>query len=212
MRPNPIGGVVMLILLNLSIIIVLMTVIQKEVNKKIALTIGFGLIFFWPFFTTSLYGFNPFPLVALSIILLLLLIKNKYELALIPILLSLNTELAGAVAFLIFYICVGLIFLVKRKIDMKKYLIFTFGIPAIGVIKILFDYLRQPKVTSNSGLKVLAGTNFKQIALEFIKMIGQVSVPQNVYLGFLFIVIVTIIYLKQKQKNKFIKKFTYLTF
>src|SRR5260221_3286454 len=161
----------MLILLNLAITLVLMYVLKKEIDEKIGLVVGFGLMIFWPFFTTSLYGFNPFPLLALSIILILLLIKNKYGLALIPILLAFNTELAGALAFLVFYILVLSIFLLNRKISMKKYLIFCFGIPGIGLVKIVFDYLRQPKTTVNAGLIVFGGVNFKQMGVEFVKLI-----------------------------------------
>lgn len=196
---NPSGAVFMLIVLNLAITLVLIYVLKWQVDAKIALITGFGLMVFWPFFNTSLYGFNPFPLVALSIILILLLSKNKYCLALLPILLAFNTELAGALAFLFFYIFVLSIFLFKRKIDLKKYLIFAFAIPGVGLIKILVDYLRQPKNTANAGLHVISGTNFKQMALEFWKM------------GILLIIPFTIMYLTVKNKNAFVKKFTYLT-
>jgi len=210
MNGNPTGAVLVLILLNLGVTIVLVTILRREINEKLALTVGLGLMVSWPFFNTSLYGFNPFPLVALSIILILLLAKNKYGWALLPILLAFNTELAGAISFLIFYILVGLIFVLQRKINIKKYLLFSFLIPSIGLFKILFDYLGQPKNTTSSGLRVLAGTNFKQIFIEFIKMIGQVSIPQNVYLGFLVIIVITIFYIKLRKKNIFGKRIIYL--
>ncbi len=200
LKGSPFGASLMLILLNLSIVIILIRTLKIEVDGKIALITGFGLMIFWSFFATSLYGFNPFPLVTLSIIIILLLLRNKYGLALIPIFLAFNTELAGAVAFLIFYIIYGAIQVFKKKLKVGKYLIYAFIIPGLGVIKITLDYLRQPKATTNSGLQVLTGTNFGQMLVEFGKM------------GFGFFLIIFFIYLFVKKKSLFIKRFVYLSF
>ncbi|HWA52371.1 MAG TPA: hypothetical protein VG895_04950 [Patescibacteria group bacterium] len=212
LKGSPYGSVLMLIILNLGICLALIYEIQKEINKKIALITLFGLMIFWPFFNTSLYGFNPFPLVVLSIILILFLVKEKYRLALIPILLAFNTELAGAVVFLLFYILVGFYLVLYKKISRRNFLVFAFIIPAIGLIKIITDYIRAGKNPSTgSGLKVFLGTNFKQIFVEFVKIIGSVTIPQNYILGLILTIAIVIVYLKRKHKKEFTKRFVYLT-
>ncbi|CAN5339374.1 hypothetical protein BH10PAT1_BH10PAT1_4670 [soil metagenome] len=200
MNGNPAGSVLMLTLLNLSITLVLMIIIKRQVNEKLALLIGFGLQIFWPFFQTSLYGFNPFPLVALSIILILLLTKNKYKLALIPVLLAFNTELAGAIVFLIFYILVGFYQVLYKKLTRLNFFVFALGIPVIGIVKIVFDFIKMPKMTINTGLNVFGGTNFIQIFQEFVKM------------GVGVFVIIFLIYLFKKGKNNFVNRFVILSF
>jgi hypothetical protein len=209
---NPAGSVLVLIVLNLAISLLLIWVFKKNIDWKIALITGFGLIIFWPFFRTSLYGFNPFPLVSLSIILILLLLKKRYCLGLIPVILALNTELAGAIVFLLFYIVMGLVFVIKGHLSFKKYTLFAFGIPLIGLIKIANDFLHQSKATTNAGLHVFAGTNFIQMAKEFVKIIGQTLIPQNYLIGFLLMIAIAIMYIKLRRKNKFIKQFVYLSF
>lgn len=219
-KGNPAGSVLMLVLLNISITVAVILILRKEVDEKISLIAGLGLMIFWSFFSTSLWGFNPFPLVALSFILILLLLKfiqtNKqkyYGWALLPIILAFNTELAGAIAFFLFYILAGGYFIFRKKLNLRNYFIFAFLIPGIGIAKIVFDYLRQPKNPEiNAGLKVLSGTNFKQMGIEFMKMIGTSSIPQNVYLGFLVIIVIIILYLRLTKKNIFIKNFIYSTF
>ncbi len=209
---NPLGAPFVLIVLNLSVTILLIYVLKKEIDSKIALITGFGLMIFWPFFTTSLYGFNPFVLPALAIILILLLAKNKYGFAVIPIILAFNAELAGAIALLFFYIFIGVCQVFRRKLALRKYLFFAFGMPLLGVSKIIFDFLRTPReLVIDTGTRI-GGTNFKQMFAEFGKMIGQVTIPQNVYIGFLVVIIVTIIYLRLKNKNVFAKKIVFLAF
>ena len=130
---HPAGGVWMLIFLNLTTIAVLVWVIAKKVNQIAALVVGAGLTFFWPFFETSLYSFNPFPTTALAIFLVLILIKflegqrrKFYFWAAIPIFLAFNANLASAAALAIFYLLIGFLVL-KRKFlpgDFSKSFIF----------------------------------------------------------------------------------------
>src|SRR5258708_1849489 len=101
-KGNPLGAVFVLVVLNLAITLLLMITTKKEVDPKLALIVGLVLMISWDFFTISLWGFNPFALPALAIILIILLAKNKYGLAVIPIILAFNAELAGAIALLIF--------------------------------------------------------------------------------------------------------------
>ena len=60
----------------------------------------------------------------------------------------------------------------------------------MGVAKILYDFLTTTRNhTGSTGIKVVAGTNFHQMTIEFAKMIGSATGPQNVYLGFAAIVL-----------------------
>lgn len=210
-KGNPIGAVLILTFLNMIAVLILMIIIKKEISPKIALTTGLGLMLFWPFFTISLWAFNPFALVPLSFILILLLTKNKYGWAAIIIILAFNAELAGAVSLLLFYILIGGFMFLKKKISWKKYLISAFLFPLLGVAKILIDFIKTPRTHLGSGVTHISGTNFKQMAIEFVKIIGQTAIPQNAYIGFLVIVLITIVYLRLKNKNKFTKIFVSLT-
>lgn len=221
MHGNPIGSVFGLILLNLFVTTILIFVIGKRVGIKVALIVGFGLQIFWPFFMTSLWGFNPFPLVALSIFLILILEKflekpnsKTYALGLVPILLGFNTELAGTFAFLIFYILFGVWAVRKKKLNWRDLFIFGLAIPILGGLKILNDFANQPIGSKvNSGLGVFAGLNFVAIAQEFVKMIGGAVIPQLPIIGFLIAVLIILVFIFfTKSKNKFVKNFSYLTF
>ncbi len=211
-KGNPIGAVFMLIVLNLGITLLLMGIIKNKVSWKLALITGLGLQFFWGFYTTSLWGFNPFPLVCLSIILIILLIKKRYVLALIPIFLAFNTELAGATAFLIFYALIGAWWVLKKKLDLPSFVICAIGLPLMGILKIVNDFLNQPVgATRFAGLGVFNGVNFGQMAIEFGKMLGQAAIPQNPYLGLGIIILIIVIFVKRKKKNLFIKNFVFLS-
>src|SRR3972149_6389930 len=153
---NPMGAVFALIFLNLFITALLIWWLRDKIGETKALFVGVFLQFFWPFFSSSLWGFNPFPLVGLAIIELFLLTKflkgsNKYFIwAFIPVFLAFNTELAGATVFLILWIATGL-----WKIREKSSLPLAMG------------------------LGVFAGTNFQTISQKFLEMTGQTAIPQN---------------------------------
>lgn len=186
---DPIGGVVIMILLNIAATGFLIWWLKDEIGGGKALLIGFLLQFFWPFFSSSLWAFNPFPLVFLSILELFFLIKflqgnDKYFIsAIIPIFLAFNTELAGATVLVILWILTAL-----WKIKKKSSLPFAVG------------------------LGVFAGTNFQMISQKFLGMVANIAFPQNLTIGILIFGFTTIIFLKRKKKNDFIKIFIYLTF
>lgn len=209
---NPAGAVLALTALNLIIILVLMVIIKKEVDPKIALTVGLGLTLFWPFFTTSLWAFNPFALAALAIILILFLTKNRYGLAIIPILLAFNAELAGAIALFVFYAAAGFWATLMKKLTWQKYLIYTFLFPFIGLSKILFDFIKTPRGSATiQDVHKITGTNFQQMAIEFAKMVGATTIPQNPILGFILAIIILAIFIFFiKNKNSFTRLFVYL--
>ncbi|KKS77320.1 MAG: hypothetical protein UV74_C0013G0590 [Candidatus Woesebacteria bacterium GW2011_GWB1_43_14] len=180
---HPLGGVILMIILNLFTIAIVIWQVDKYVNRLTALTIGILLQSYWPYFETGLYSFNPFPLVFLSFALIFLLIDKKYLYGIIPIFLALNANLAGAGVLTIFYLSA---FLLANK-------------GKLGLKNIAFA-------------GVFIGTNYKYIFSEFIKIIGGSIVPQTVYLGAVVYLAVTILFVKQKNKNKFINEFVRLTY
>lgn len=209
---NPVGAVWFLTLVNIATTAVLVIIIKKEINWKIALIVAFSLQIFWNFFTISLWAFNPFILVPLTIILILLLVKNKYALAVIPIILAFNSELAGAIALFFFYISYGFWMTITKKINWKKFLLFALAIPTLAITKTIFDFLKTPRNPSPTGsTKLFSGTNFHQIGIEFIKIIGSTAIPQSPILGFLLVISIIIVFIFFiKNKNSFTKKFFFL--
>lgn len=119
---HPVGGIWVLVFLNSLTLLVLAVILGKKASPTLGIITVLGLTFFWPFFTTSLWQFNPFPAAALVIFLILFLIKflegqKKYFLfAGVIILLTFNTNLASAAALTVFYLLVGLIGIYKRKV------------------------------------------------------------------------------------------------
>lgn len=211
-KGNPAGGVIILTALNFLAVFILMLHIKKQVNPYLALTIGLGLTFFWDFFTTSLWAFNPFALTALAIFLILLLSKNKYGLSSLIILLAFNSELAGAFSLFFFYIVVGFLWTLNKKLNWQKYLLFAICLPAIGSLKIIYDFIKTPRSLRLENSHQIAGTNFKYMAGEFINLIGRVALPQIPVLGFILIAVIFICFIFLiKNKNKFSKTFISLT-
>src|SRR5581483_10202861 len=143
----------------------------------------------------SLWAFNPFALVSLTIILVLLLTKKKYEYGVIPILLAFNAELAGAINLLFFYITFGFWITLKKEIKWKKYLLIVLGIPALGVSKIVIDFIRTPRDHMASSSAHIGGFNFGPMAIEFIKMIGRAFIPQQAIISFLGVIIIFLFFL-----------------
>lgn len=188
---NPIGGVFMMIILNLLATAILMIWIKRKVNARTALVTGFLLQIFWPFFLTSSWAFNPFPLVSLFIFEILIIIsvlenKTKFYLGLIPIFLALNTHLAGAVIMILLYLTV-MLWKFQAKI-LKKSVVFAF-----------FDG------------RIFGGLNYSTILFPFISIIGVTTLPQNTILGALIFLVIFLICLKRKGTNPYTQKFIYLS-
>jgi hypothetical protein len=205
---HPAGGIVVLTILNLLLTFWLAKWIAEFSSKIFALILAFSLQIFWPFFQTSLWAFNPFPLVFLAIILLIFLDeflagrKKFYFLALIPIFLAFNCEVAGAAAFLIFYSTVGLWSTLKGKIKTKEFLFANILAPLVPGVIFLKQFLNifiKTKVVSfeNSGLGVLAGTNIKGVFYGFARIIGETAFPQNYILGLTIFAIILFLYFRK---------------
>ena len=74
-RGHPFGSVLMLIFLNVFLTGFLIWWIGKKISPLVGLVTGLLLQLFWPFYEVSRYGFNPFPLVALSFFLIYFLLE-----------------------------------------------------------------------------------------------------------------------------------------
>jgi hypothetical protein len=219
---HPFGGILVLIMLNLATTAFLIWWLNKKTNLKIAFLTGITLQLFWPFYETSLWAFNPFPVASLAIIQTILLTeflaKNKkyYFYALIPILLALNSHLAAAMVLLIAFITVGIWGVRQKIIPFKQYLITSLAIPSVAVIIILRQLIKtfihtQALNLQPTGQGTFSGTSISQMSTEFVKIIGSATIPQSTILGFLLFVLVLYLFIQNRKTNPTIRNFVYLT-
>ena len=226
---HPYGAVFIMIILNLLTTFVLAKWIAKNFSRTYALFICFLFQFFWGFFASALWGFHPFPLVFLSLMEVICLIKfldgeKKYYLVALGIVfLAFNAEVAGAISLFIFYFVIG-IWATKKKIISSKHMLVLSAIFGSFIIYFAREFILQivrakifhTTVVNSSygkmGVEVFTGTNFTKMASEFLKIIGGVAISQNVYLGVLLFFIITFFFVRLKNKNKFVEKFVYLIF
>lgn len=225
---HPFGAVFMLILLNVGLLGILMLKIAKEVSKGWALLVGASLLTSWGFYDTSRYGFNPFPLVALSFLLIFCLIdflkgKNKsFILAAIPIGLGFNTEVAGSIALALFYFLIGIWALVKRKMPGKNI--------ALGICVLALFFLPHITTELTSGFPqthtllkemrnpqgVFSDQSFNILTPGVAKLISRSTLQQVPEIGVLIFTIVVLLVFRKwksqpKRTNAFIKYFVALT-
>ncbi len=217
---HPIGGVLMVIFLNVILTVVLFLFFRKYISEKFSWLVCISLQIFWPFFDTSRYAFNPFPTVFLTIVLFLSLIhflqskkKSYYYFSLLPILLAFNADLATAAAMYLFFGVVGFYFYLVKKINLKEYLLVTFTLPGIAslfVAKEAFSIFQDAQQLENAR-GIFSGTNFKEMFLQFGKIISDSIIPQSILLSLVVLGTSVYLYTKQKHKNSYILLFTCLT-
>lgn len=216
---HPFGAVLMLIIVSVATTAFIILKLAKEVDKTAALLVGASLQFFWWFYDASRYGFNPFPLVALSILLIFALCdlaKDKpksFIWAAIPVGLAFHTESAGGVAFLVLYLIIGILAIFKRKLKPKIFL--------IGIL--LFSIFFIPKLISEiksdfSQTKTLAREYQNPSGIfSQTQSISRRITPQSDQVGIIILTIVFLLFLKTDKKNQFyevkllfIKNYVYL--
>ncbi len=223
-RGNPIGGPFVMILLHLGTTVFLIYWLGKYIRKETAFLIGVSLQFYWRFFETSIWAFNPFPLASIGIILSLLLTsfiaekkKKYYFWALIPILSSFNAEIAGAVSLLVFYAATGFWGYRKKIIKLREYTTASFVIPGILTLPFVLDlYKKFERIDGlysgkTSGLGTFSRTNFTGMFATFIKMVTEVAGADYFYLGLFMMLVVVVFYFNGKRKNPFVNNFVFLT-
>lgn len=221
---HPIAAVFLLIVLSLITTAMLMWQVAKKVNEKSAIFVGLGLLFFWWFYDISRYGFNPFPLVFLSVVLILLLVnslegtKNAFIWAAIPVGLAFHAEVAGAIALLLFFAVVGCFLLVKRKLTfvsvfLAAVILFIFFLP-----NIIYEFQSDKsqivsiKTMLSSNENVFAESRVQRVSVAFLEFIIQSSVPQAGTIGLVIFLTILYLFFKQKKKNVFVLRFVSLSF
>lgn len=224
-KGHPFGGVFMVILLNVLLTALIMHKVAKH-NALYALILGLTLQSFWPFYDTSRYAFNPFPIVFLSIATIFSLIdtlegrKNALYWGAVFVGLSFHCEVAAAIPFFVFYILFNVFLLIQRKIFVKKSLV---GLLIIGLFFIPhlvselttnFSQLQSLQNQISLSNRFVSGTNFNIVAFEFQKLVGITALPQKSLIGvFIFLAITAFFFAKKKADNfyKFSRQFFLLS-
>lgn len=215
---HPFGAVFMLIILNLATVAFLMYKIAQKVNPATAILVGTSLQFFWWFYDASRYGFNPFPLVALSILLILFLIDFKaYPPAAVPVGLAFHTETAAAVAFAIFYFLAGTIGVFSKRLMAKTFflgilILALFFIPRLILeIQTGFQETKVIKREFKEPSGVFHQTSYRLIVSKFQEVITERITPQSTGVGIIVLAIVMTLFTTTKPKNRFTGHFVYLS-
>ncbi len=221
---HPFGAVFMLTLLNTIVTGILMWWLAKRVSPTIALLTGFSLQFFWPMYDSSRYGFNPFLLVPLSILLILLLTdslqekKYSFLLASVPVGLAFHSEVAGATVFLFSYFLTGIFLAIRRKISLKTIflsilLLSLFFLPhLISEVNTGFSQTRALLQETKTSQSVFSGTNFRFITQKFLELLKESIIPQSVLLSLIFLVAITPFFVRSCHKRIFTYHFSLITF
>lgn len=204
---HPAGAVILLILLNLTTLFLLFNFLRQRLKSPFPYIIAFVLIFSWVFYHPSRYAYNPFPLVSLSVLMVIFLIKTFEENSKYFVWgsvfagLFFHAEVAGAVVLSIFYFLIGIFYLFVKKIHLKHYFfsIFIFALFSTPLLlsefqenfsqtRVLIRQLQDP-----SG--VFAGTKIETVNTGFLEIIQEAVIPQNLTLTFLFLISIFIIYM-----------------
>lgn len=221
---NPIGPVYLMILLNLVVIAIAVLFLRKRIGDYYALLIGGSLSFFWPFFETALWSFNPFPLVitCLSLVIFLTLSveiekgRKYYIFALISVLLAFNLDLAGAAVFLLIFLGLGIWLVFKKKLSLTSFFIIGAILPGVAILGVAYYFFTVLHFIhgagSGHGLGVFASTNFQEMSRVFSELIANVVFPLHFYAGIFLYAAVVYGWLVSKRRNKKSKVFIYLTF
>ena len=218
---DPFGAVFLGVLRAVVLVGVLMWFLRGKIGEKKALLVGLFLSFFWWFYDTSRWSFNPFPVVTSVFVLLLLLIKflegrKKYFLwSAIPVFLNFSFEVAAATSILFFYSVLTLWLWWKKKINLKVVLI-TFALPSLFlgyVVFVLGKIFIQKHTVGIYGTPTgyFSGTNFIYMIGRFMEMLSYAVFPYHIYISSALFLGLFILFFRQKKKNLFIKNFVLLS-
>ncbi len=211
---HPAGGPLMLIFLNLSASLFLMVKLKKHISTTAALVVGGALQIFWPFYESSSYAFNPFPLISLALITIFLLSeaaegnKGSYVLAAITTALGFHAHIVSALPLAILSGLTGLFLLIKHRIDGKTLL------SAVGISFLLFlPQIISEFLTGFSQLKAIQAELFNTAGVFsntggisqvriFLTLLGSAAIPQRTLIGVIAFILVTGMYVFSARKKK----------
>ena len=221
-KGDPFGGLFMVISLNVSLVGFLMWILKKEVGAVKALSVGFLLQFFWWFYDTSRWAFNPFPLVSCAttaVLLLSIFLKTKKKkylyFASIPVFLGFNAEVAGATAIFLFYLAFGAWAFWKKKVDFKTSLV-VFGLPTSAAAVLFFQLAKrylgnQVSVLPGASTGYFSGVNYSYLSGRFAELFSYAVFPYHVLLSLLVFGLVFYLFWRTKAPSVFVKNFVLLT-
>lgn len=221
---SPFGAVFMVVISSLFCILFLSYISGKFISYRFGIIISLLFQFYWFYFDTSRWAFNPFPLVWIAIALVLsfsiMLARRSfklYPLTLLACIAAFNSEVAGAFALYLFFVVFGLYLVLRYKYPTKLYLPIALILPTLTVIPRIKETLSVLLTSVGSGTiaglgnGVFSGTNFVYMADRFADLIARSIVPQSVVISLILFVFIAICYFSSADSNKFRKYYIYLS-
>lgn len=218
---HPFGAVFMLILLNLALSLIIFQFTTKILSPAKALIIIFSLQFFWDFYDTSRYAFNPFPAVFLTFMMIVALVdlwskrEKSYYFAALAAGFSFHFEIAYALPLSIFFFLVGFYAIYKHFLRvtniLKSIIIFLsfFLFHFVSEWQSNFDQFKSLIKYLSENQSTVKNYWFLTENL-LINLPSSVIFPFIPIVGFLFYLILTFYFLI-KIKKKEIKLFVILS-
>lgn len=177
---HPAGGVVSLIILNTAVLVISVRRVSREMGWKAALVSVISLNFFWWHYELSRWAFNPFPLGAMAILMILSLVDRHFWRCWILVGLALNTNLAGAATLAIFLAIWGV---ATRKISPL--------LMVAGMAIIWFFYNR-------SGYLLFGGESFRLMLGRVGEIIRGATVPQNLVASVIVQAVLWVVFIRMR--------------
>lgn len=200
---HPVGGVLMMILLQLATLLILALWLKGNIGESQALVVVLGLSVNWWFFDSSRYAFNPFPLVLLCFLLTFSLLsfldgkKGMLIVGLLVVALAYNANIAGTLIFLGVWALVGLWGGALKVIKWRQ-----LGV-GFSLLSFLGFYFGRGFVGTVGGASQLRTSNFSEVVLYLGELIGRVVFPQAWQIGIgLFLFVLLIFFVSKKGKTK----------
>lgn len=228
---HPAAGPLILLTINLATVILLAIVLKRKLGKLASLLISGSLVFSASFFETSLFAFNPFLLVSLTLVMILslsLLSHRRQWLFLVACLsagLSAHSQIASTLPLVLLVLTAAGVYLYRKVLSLEFFLLglVTLAIPFIphylSEIQSNFSQLRAGLAafqSSDAGVAVGATSLVNHLfstAVEFLSLLGISVVFQSVMAG--LIVIAALLFLswrnKSAPKSKFSARFIKLS-
>lgn len=221
---HPFGSLFLQILMNVAICAYLMWQLKKY-SMPLALLVGAALQVYWPFYETSRFAFNPFPLVTIAILTIVFLIKSTqkpYYYLLVGLLLGAiyNSELAPLPAFWILYAASGLYLALKGKLPISyiaygQLIITATFIPTIiSEVKTDFSQLAALKKHLTSENSIYNKQTWLLQTKQFLEFASPIYIPRFQWIGAFILLAISALFFKKNTKDKlhnFVRLFALLS-